>query len=141
MWFPRYSLSIAVNCGISTRLNRSTSMRTMSVVNSRAGTPKVGTLSSHDLHYGHHTSFSSGSRTLDRSQVSSFDHPVASYVDNQASLSPPLQNRTFHTFQGKAGHMGPLEGGVSGNHAGYRSNTLGNNARGKFACHRICERY
>lgn len=97
----------------------------MSVANSRAGTPKTGALSSsHDLHFGRQTSFSSGSRTLDHLQMSSFDHPGVGHMQNQMSTSPHLQNKTYHTFQGRTNQM-PIFDGNNGNHAGYRANTLG----------------
>lgn len=112
------------NYETSTPFERSTSMRTMSALNSRAGTPKAGTLSSHDLHFGvHQTSFSSGSRTLDRgsSQMSSFGHANTKDSESHggAAVSPMNQNRMFNTFQARPTQASPSDG-FGGNHSTHR---------------------
>ena len=94
------SVWILFHITVST-LFRSTSMRTMSALNSRAGTPKTGTLNSNDLYFGHHASFSAsgGSRTLDRvcggGRVGSFDRAL----NSSDGRSDESQTRSFQTFQ------------------------------------------
>jgi len=88
---------------------RSSSLRTMSVLNSRTGTPKTGTLNSRDLHVGQHASFSSGSHTLEHSHPAnstSFDHTVhiderdefSEHNDKSHALQTFYMQRNGHTY-------------------------------------------
>lgn len=115
-------------------LIRSTSMRTMSVLSSRAGTPKTGTLNSHDLSFSAQASLSGGSRSLNHSQPGGGcdPRPAVGNLQNRVPVSPLSQNKICHTFQGRAGgQMGHFDGFV-GNHASLRANTLGNGNRGEL---------
>jgi len=78
---------------------RSSSMRTMSAINSRASTPRSGTLRSHnDLHFGSGviTSYNmaTGSRTLDRSYTGSFDRPTYERYGRSSSCERPGFDRS-----------------------------------------------
>jgi len=79
---------------------RSASMRTMSAINSRASTPRSGTLRSHnDLQFGSGVNIGSynmatGSRTLDRSFTGSFDRPTYERYGRSSSCERPGFDRS-----------------------------------------------
>ena len=73
------------------RICRSTSIRTMSVLHSRAGSPHMGTLNSH-----FNSAASSGSVTLDRMHRGDF----AAYSPNLSSLA--TRNPTYTGFDGQS---------------------------------------
>jgi len=81
-------------------LFRSTSMRTMSAINSRASTPRSGTLRSHnDLQFGSGVitgsyNMATGSRTLDRSFTGSFDRPTYDRYGRSSSCERPGFDRS-----------------------------------------------
>jgi len=74
---------------------RSASMKTMSAINSRASTPRSGTLRSHnDLQFGSGVitgsyNTTTGSRTLDRSFTGSFDRPTYDRYGRSSSCERP----------------------------------------------------
>ena len=75
-------------------------MRTMSAINSRASTPRSGTLRSHnDLHFGSGIitgsyNMSTGTRTLDRSCTGSFDRPTYECYGRSSSCERPGLDRS-----------------------------------------------
>ena len=79
---------------------RSSSMRTVSVINSRASTPHSGTLRSHnDLQFGSDVitgsyNMATGSRTLDRSYTGSFDRPTYERYGRSSSCERPGLDRS-----------------------------------------------
>lgn len=80
-------------------LFRSTSLRTMSALHSRAGSPKTGTLNSHDLHFGClQASISSGSRTLDRSSQDNAANLYRMSAHDQNS-SPPNRSDPYKSYK------------------------------------------
>jgi len=75
-------------------------MRTMSAINSRASTPRSGTLRSHnDLQFGSgylagSYNMTTGSRTLDRSYTGSFDRPAYDRYGRSSSCERPGFDRS-----------------------------------------------
>jgi len=114
-----------------TQFFRSVSMRTMSALNSRAGTPRTGTLNSRDLNM-QHASFSSGSHTLERSHQgnsSSFDQ--TGRIDERDELEHTTDAHGRAAFQSfhiqkntnmydarQPRHVAESYGAVSGNNIG-----------------------
>lgn len=71
----------------------------MSALHSRAGSPKTGTLNSHDLHFGClQASISSGSRTLDRSSQDNAANLYRMSAHDQNS-SPPNRNDPYKPYK------------------------------------------
>lgn len=91
---------VVIPCHEYVLLIRSASMRTMSAINSRASTPRSGTLRSHnDLQFGSGVitgsyNMATGSRTLDRSFTGSFDRPTYDRYGRSSSCERPGFDRS-----------------------------------------------
>lgn len=77
---------------------RTTSMRTMSVLQSRAGSPKTGTLTSRDMGYFNNTnSMMFGSHSFDRRQTN--HHHFQPDVQSERSVHPPIPEAALKSYQ------------------------------------------
>ena len=78
--------------------DRTTSMRTMSVLQSRAGSPKTGTLTSRDMGYFNNTnSMMFGSHSFDRRQ--SNHHHFQPDIQSERSVHPPIPEAALKSYQ------------------------------------------